>query len=126
MLNIADACRVLETLRDIGVTAAIDDFGIGHSSLGRLREFPVSTLKIDRSFVTGLGETPEDQALVRGVVALGHALGLSVVAEGIETRAQLAELRAMGCELGQGYIYSPPVDADTFGGMLADGTKLAA
>ena len=126
MLNIADARRVLETLHDIGVTAAIDDFGIGHSSLGRLREFPVSTLKIDRSFVTGLAEPGDDPALVRAVVALGHALRLSVIAEGIETPEQLAALREMGCELGQGYLFSRPLDADAFGAMLAKGTTLAA
>jgi EAL domain-containing protein (putative c-di-GMP-specific phosphodiesterase class I) len=126
MLNIEDALRVLDTLRKIGVTAAIDDFGIGHSSLGRLREFPVATLKVDRSFVTGLGEPGQDPALVRAVVALGHALGLSVVAEGIETYAELAALREMGCELGQGYLYSRPIDADAFAAMLANGTRLAA
>lgn len=126
MLNIADAQRVLETLREIGVTAAIDDFGIGHSSLGRLREFPVTTLKIDRSFVTGLAEAHDDPALVRGVVALGHALGLSVVAEGIETAEQLTRLRAMGCDLGQGFLFSRALDADSFGALLANGTRLAA
>ncbi len=126
MLNMEDARRVLETLRGIGVTAAIDDFGIGHSSLARLREFPVTTLKVDRSFVMHLDGSNQDPAIVRGVVALGHALGLSVVAEGIETPEQLEILKEMGCDLGQGYLYAKPASAEEFEAMLTREDRAAA
>jgi diguanylate cyclase (GGDEF)-like protein len=102
------AIDVLRQLTDIGVRVGIDDFGTGQSSLIFLRSLPVHTLKIDRSFVDGLGRDGDGGAIVAAVVQLGHALGLAVTAEGVETPDQLAQLRALGCDLGQGYYFAYP------------------
>jgi diguanylate cyclase (GGDEF)-like protein len=99
----------LAALHDIGVRLAIDDFGMGHSSLQSLRQLPVDMLKIHQSFVTALDAEPDESAIVGAVVELGHALGLSVIAEGVETDAQLAHLRELGCDGAQGFLFSPPV-----------------
>jgi EAL domain-containing protein (putative c-di-GMP-specific phosphodiesterase class I) len=103
----------LRRLRDLDVSLAIDDFGTGYSSLSRLHEYPFSTVKIDRSFVKDLGTEPESLHLVETIVRLAHGLGLSVVAEGIETREQLDKLAALGCGYGQGYYFSRPMDSDS-------------
>jgi diguanylate cyclase (GGDEF)-like protein len=102
------AIEVLRQLTDMGVRVGIDDFGTGQSSLIFLRSLPVHTLKIDRSFIDGLGRDDEGGAIVAAVVQLGHALGLAVTAEGVETPDQLAQLRALGCDLGQGYYFAYP------------------
>lgn len=105
---------VLETLvrlRDLGVDLSLDDFGTGYSSLSLLKRLPVEALKIDRSFVTGLGQSDNDDRIVTGVVSLGLVLGFRVVAEGVETREQAAVLRDLGCQFGQGYLWSPAVPA---------------
>jgi EAL domain-containing protein (putative c-di-GMP-specific phosphodiesterase class I) len=102
---------VLERLRGLGVQVAVDDFGTGYSSLAYLKRFPVDMLKVDKSFVDGLGENLEDTAIVKAVINLAHALGLRTVAEGVETTGQLDQLRALGCELGQGYYFSRPLPA---------------
>jgi len=107
----ADRERAIEVLRQInelGVHIGIDDFGTGQSSLAYLRALPVHSLKIDSTFVDGLGRDPEGAAIVSAVVHLGHALGLSVTAEGVETTGQLEELRALGCDLGQGFYFAYP------------------
>ena len=107
----ADRERAIEVLReitDLGVHIGIDDFGTGQSSLAYLRALPVHSLKIDSSFVDGLGHDPEGAAIVSAVVHLGHALGLSVTTEGVETTGQLEELRALGCDLGQGFYFAYP------------------
>ena len=101
----------LRRLKALGVHLSIDDFGTGYSSLGYLKRFPVDSVKVDRSFVDGLGTDAEDSAIVAAVVSLGHALGLTVVAEGVETEAQLSELVALGCDQAQGYLFSPPMAA---------------
>ncbi len=106
------AAATLEALKDMGVHIAIDDFGTGHSSLSRLRSLPVDALKIDRSFVGGLGVNPEDTAIVRAVVGLAKDLDMCVAAEGIETGEQVARLRALGCDLGQGYYFARPLPLD--------------
>jgi diguanylate cyclase (GGDEF)-like protein len=105
------AQQVVGSLREAGVRIALDDFGTGYSSLYHLRNFKVDKIKIDRSFVESMETRPEASALVRGLLGLGHGLGLTVTAEGIEQAAQAAELLAQGCEQGQGYLYSPAMPA---------------
>jgi EAL domain-containing protein (putative c-di-GMP-specific phosphodiesterase class I) len=101
----------LAALKTIGVRLAIDDFGTGYSSLGYLERFPVDLLKIDKSFIDKLGGTSRESSLARAIVGLGRELGMRVVAEGIETAGQWSRLRALGCDLGQGYYLSRPVPA---------------
>jgi EAL domain-containing protein (putative c-di-GMP-specific phosphodiesterase class I) len=100
--------RSLEHLRGLGVRVAIDDFGTGYSSLAQLRELPVDALKIDRRFVSERREGP-DEAFVECILRLASRLGLSTVAEGIETEAQAALMRRLGCDLGQGYWHAKPM-----------------
>jgi EAL domain-containing protein (putative c-di-GMP-specific phosphodiesterase class I) len=109
MRDAGDAIATLRQLKALGIQLAIDDFGTGYSSLAYLKQFPVDTLKIDRSFVDGLGRDPQNTAIVRSVVALAQALELSVTAEGIETPAQRAHLAMLGCDFGQGYLLGRPV-----------------
>ena len=96
----------------LGVAIVLDDFGTGYSSLGYLRDFPFDKIKIDRSFIETSKTDAASQAIIRSVIALGHALGMTVTAEGIEDAAQLGILRTMGCDDVQGYIFSPPVSAE--------------
>jgi EAL domain-containing protein (putative c-di-GMP-specific phosphodiesterase class I) len=106
------AVAVLWGLRGLGVRLALDDFGTGYSSLGRLGDLPLDEMKIDKSFVDRLGAAPRDSAtLVTAAVAMGHGLGLEVVAEGVETAAQAAFLRDIGCDLLQGYLLGKPQPA---------------
>jgi diguanylate cyclase (GGDEF)-like protein len=121
---IDDHPNVLATLRDIaqrGVRLAIDDFGTGYASLRYLRRFPADVVKIDRSFVDGIVNDPDDTAIVKSVVALAGALQRETVAEGIETAEQLAALRALGCERGQGYYFARPMSAANFERWLIRG-----
>ncbi|HEY9558173.1 MAG TPA: EAL domain-containing protein [Acidimicrobiales bacterium] len=106
------ASEVLKRAADIGATIAIDDFGTGWASLTYLRQFPVHALKVDRSFVAGLGSESADEAIVASILSLGSELGLTVVAEGIETADQAAHLQRLGCSLGQGFLFSRPLPAD--------------
>ncbi len=102
------AARALRELRGLGLHLAVDDFGTGYSSLTYLKRFPVEAIKIDRSFVVGLGLETADTSIVEAVVRLGHSLGLAVVAEGVETPLQLSQLRDLGCDRGQGYLFGRP------------------
>ncbi|HEY1437704.1 MAG TPA: EAL domain-containing protein [Casimicrobiaceae bacterium] len=99
-------------LKGLGVTIAIDDFGSGYSSLSYLRHFPIDRLKIDQTFIRDLTTSPDDAAIARAIIALGHNMNLRVVAEGVETAEQLAFLRDNGCDVMQGFLYSEPVSAD--------------
>ena len=105
---------ILREFRELGVGIALDDFGTGYSALGYLRRFPVTMLKIDRSFVGDIETNPSDARLVESIVALGRALRLTVVAEGVETAGQAHILREMGCDLAQGYYYAQPMAAAEF------------
>lgn len=109
---------VLESLRASGIKIAFDDFGTGYSSLSWLQRLPKDIIKVDRSFVTGLKSARLDKSMADLIVMIGHRLGLVVVAEGVETAEQAAILRDYGCDLAQGYYYSPPVSANAFEQML--------
>jgi EAL domain-containing protein (putative c-di-GMP-specific phosphodiesterase class I) len=115
-------CPVVERLhaiRSLGVTLSIDDFGTGYSSLAYLDQFPMSHIKIDRSFVTPLEDPARDAGVVRAIVEIGRSLGMATIAEGIETPAQLERLRALGCGLGQGYLLERPLDAAAIRALVA-------
>jgi EAL domain-containing protein (putative c-di-GMP-specific phosphodiesterase class I) len=112
MDNDEERLDALRRLQQLGVRLAVDDFGTGYSSLSRLRDLPVDQLKIDRSFVRGITDVRSGAPLVGGVVAIARGLGLSVVAEGVETHEQRLMLRKLGCHLAQGYLFGRPVRAD--------------
>ncbi len=124
---LADAEAVLaqlQELRDLGVRLAIDDFGTGYSSLSYLRHFPVDILKIDRSFVKGLGTPEQDLALVHAIMSLGEVMDLQTIAEGIENTNELDELQRIGCHFGQGFLFARPVPAREISKMLMEGDEL--
>jgi diguanylate cyclase (GGDEF)-like protein/PAS domain S-box-containing protein len=112
--------RVLDRLRTLGVKISIDDFGIGYSSLSYLKKLPADTIKIDKSFVRGLGDDIEDTAIVRMIIELTHTLGMEVVAEGVEAEEQVALLEEMGCDFAQGYFFSRPLPPRAATEALAD------
>ncbi len=112
--------RLLRALRRLGLHLAIDDFGTGYSSLAYLRQFPIDVLKIDKRFVDDLADNNDDREIAGAILAMGHALRLSVIAEGVETEAQLAFLRANGCDSYQGYLFSPPLPPAAFARLLAE------
>jgi EAL domain-containing protein (putative c-di-GMP-specific phosphodiesterase class I) len=112
-LAMSDAERsetILWLLKGLGIGLSIDDFGTGYSSLSYLRRFPVNTLKIDRSFISGIGNDTESAEIVRTIVTLSHNLGLDVVGEGVETLEHAAMLKEFGCEFAQGYFYYKPLN----------------
>lgn len=116
----ADAsAQALRELRDLGLGLALDDFGTGSTSLGHLRSFPIDTLKIDQAFVAGLGDSPDDLAIAAAIVNVAAALRLRVVAEGVETADQVAELRRLGCGFAQGFWFAPPQPAETVAELLS-------
>jgi EAL domain-containing protein (putative c-di-GMP-specific phosphodiesterase class I) len=118
--------RTLDRLKMLGIKLAIDDFGTGYSSLSYLKRFPVDALKIDRSFVDGLGDDAQDTAIVQAIVALAGSLGLAVTGEGIETETQRRHLAATGCARGQGYLFSKPVPAEALEALLREPLPQAA
>ena len=112
----------LSLIKSMGVRISIDDFGTGYSSLSYLRRLPADAIKIDKSFVSGLGEHPDDTAIVRMTVELAHTLGMEVIAEGVETRAQAEILRGMGCDLAQGFLFSEPLPLGKISALLPSDT----
>ncbi|MDA8253058.1 MAG: EAL domain-containing protein [Rhodospirillales bacterium] len=115
----AETLLALSAVRDLGVGLALDDFGSGHASLAVLRRLPLTVMKLDRSLLRDVPEHPEDTAVLRAVIALGHALGLSVVAEGIEREPQRAFLSGCGCDEGQGYLFSQPLPPEQLAAQMA-------
>jgi diguanylate cyclase (GGDEF)-like protein len=113
-----DAMRALKSLSEAGMRIAIDDFGTGYSSLSYLTRFPVSALKIDRSFVKDIGHDAQDAVIVRTIVEMAHTLGFAVIAEGVETESQLAFLHGLGCEQAQGFLFSRPMGAARLAALL--------
>ncbi|MDX1250888.1 MAG: EAL domain-containing protein [Gammaproteobacteria bacterium] len=120
MANAMSARGALTVLRAMGLRLSIDDFGTGYSSLSYLHRFPLDTLKIDRSFVRDMMEIAESREIAKSILLLAHGLGMNVVAEGIETEAQFSELRALGCEYGQGYYFDKPMEAQAVEAILAE------
>jgi EAL domain-containing protein (putative c-di-GMP-specific phosphodiesterase class I) len=108
----------LHEFRRRGMRTALDDFGTGYSSLGRLRRLPIDTLKIDRSFVSDICDSADSHTIAETIVRMGHLMSKEVVAEGVETTEQAAILRAIGCEFGQGYLFSPAVPPEAFARFL--------
>lgn len=123
MKNAEHAIAVLTQIRETGVRISIDDFGTGYSSLSYLHRFPIDVLKIDRSFVSTMEDGSGNGEIVRTVIALAKALNLDVVAEGIESIHQLHQLRVLGCEYGQGYLFSRPLPAQEIYRLLDDNTR---
>ncbi|MFM8333513.1 MAG: putative bifunctional diguanylate cyclase/phosphodiesterase [Candidatus Methylumidiphilus sp.] len=118
MHNTEMALHALNQLRGAGIRIAVDDFGVGYSSLSYLKKFPIDVLKIDQSFICDICTDVNDAQIVRAIIAMGHSLNLKVLAEGVETAAQLAFLRGEGCQAVQGFLLSPPVPADDFAKLL--------
>lgn len=128
MSDVEAAAQTLHELRSLGVAIAVDDFGTGYGSLTYLKRFPATTLKIDRSFVSGLGKHSDDAAIVTSVISLARSMGLDCIAEGVETDEQRLILQSLGCNRGQGFLWSPGLDAATFetwlGGAAPDDRPL--
>jgi diguanylate cyclase (GGDEF)-like protein/PAS domain S-box-containing protein len=110
----------LNKLRDLGIKIAIDDFGTGYSSLSYLKRFPIDTLKIDRTFVADVSTNEDDAAIAKAIVMMGHALDMAVIAEGVETPQQLEYLTSLGCDVIQGYLFSPPLSTESFTELLME------
>jgi EAL domain-containing protein (putative c-di-GMP-specific phosphodiesterase class I) len=121
MADAGRSCELLVQLKAMGVALAIDDFGTGYSNLNYLKRFPVDKLKLDQSFVRDILSDGDDLAISRAVVAMAHGLRLTVVAEGVECVGQLALLAELGCDLVQGFLFSPPVPAESFVRLLIEG-----
>ncbi|MEM6449105.1 MAG: EAL domain-containing protein, partial [Cyanobacteria bacterium P01_D01_bin.105] len=119
---VSTAIGTLKELSNAGMQIAMDDFGTGYSSLSVLKHFPLDTIKIDRSFVMDLVESPSDAAIASTIVALAKGLNFKVLAEGIETPEQVAVLSEMGCDYAQGYWFSRPLTVQRIDDMLADGS----
>ncbi len=120
MENTQHTIASLQRLHTMGVKISIDDFGTGYSSLAYLRRFPIDTLKIDIAFIREVTSNPQDAAITRTIIELAHSLNLRVVAEGVETQAQLAFLKEAGCDQIQGYLFSRPLPVETLERLLLE------
>ena len=124
--NVEETVNKLHQLKALGISVAIDDFGTGYSSLSYLKQLPVDRLKIDRSFVKDTPDDADDCAIVRTIIAMSHNLGLSVIAEGVESERQIDFLRAQHCDEIQGYLLSVPVPAAQMTEMLIESNRKSA
>ncbi|MDD4312099.1 MAG: EAL domain-containing protein, partial [Eubacteriales bacterium] len=118
MNNPKKMIEILQRIKDMGICLAIDDFGTGYSSLAQLKQFPVDTLKIDRSFIRNLPEDKDDKAIAHAIICMGETLGLTVVAEGVETVEQMNYLKDQSCDEMQGFYFSKPVVPEQFAELL--------
>jgi len=116
--NSSASIERLHAIRALGVQIAIDDFGTGYSSLAYLEQFPITHIKIDRSFVTPLNDPGRSAGLVHAIIEIGRALGLTTIAEGIETTAELRRLRELGCGFGQGFLFARPLEQDAMAELV--------
>ena len=114
------AIRTMDELKALGIQLSIDDFGSGYSSLGRLKRFPIDTLKVDQSFVRDITTDPDDAAIASAIIAMGHSLRLTIVAEGVETPEQLAFLRERECQKVQGYLFARPMPMEQMVSYLGE------
>jgi diguanylate cyclase (GGDEF)-like protein/PAS domain S-box-containing protein len=126
MKDTENAIKTLTELNEMGVSLAMDDFGTGYSSLSYLKRFPLHTIKIDRSFISNIATDTDDYEIIRTIISMGHSLRRLIVAEGVETRQQLAILRELGCDEMQGYLVSPAIPADDLRKLVRKGNLLAA
>ena len=121
-----EAIEKLHELKLMGISVAIDDFGTGYSSLNYLKRFPIDTLKIDKTFVSDVCKDPHDTAIVRAIINLGHALDLTVVAEGVETKEQLQYLSALECDVVQGFLFSKALSTKAFEELLIEQRRVTS
>ena len=120
-----EVVQIMNELAAMGLGMALDDFGTGYSSLAYLKRFPITTLKIDRSFVTGVPHQPNDCAIAQAIVTMGKQLRQEIVAEGVENREQMHYLRELGCDQLQGYLFSPPVPVAEYERMVREDVRLS-
>lgn len=125
MQNVRNTIAIMQQFKALGLHLSINDFGTGYSSLSYLKQFPVDKLKIDQSFVSNISQDPNDAAIVQAIIVLAKTLGMSTIAEGVETEAQLGYLRALHCKEMQGYLYSRPLPAAEFTALLMSGKTLS-
>jgi len=123
MENINSSLKILHEIRDMGINIALDDFGTGYSSLGYLKNFPVSHVKIDRSFIADIETNERDATLVKSIINMAHGMDLKVTAEGVENDAQVTMLYDFGCDEMQGFLFSKPVPQQEATELLRTGVK---
>jgi len=126
MRNVSRAVKVLDAIRSRGIRLAIDDFGTGYSSMSLMKQFPIDTIKIDRSFVRDLPSDSEDRAIAQAIISMGKALGMTVIAEGVETAEQYTFLQNHDCDEMQGFLFSEPVPARQVADLLRPTTVVVA
>lgn len=122
--NPEETVEILYRLKSLGLSVSIDDFGTGYSSLSYLTRFPLDNLKIDRAFVTNLPDDRDAVAIVRAIISMAQNLSLKIIAEGVETDRQVTFLHALGCDVGQGYLFSKPVSGPEFTQLLTGNRKM--
>ena len=122
--NPEETIESLKKLKDLGMSVSIDDFGTGYSSLSYLTRFPLDSLKVDRAFVANLPDDRDAVAIVRAIISMAKNLGLNIIAEGVENENQVSFLHALGCQVGQGYLFSKPIPAEDFQKLLTGNRPL--